>query len=190
MHAATKCVLTLLASVTMAQTTSWVDGRMGAQLTKLDARLPAAAAGLREGDILVRIAGVSIDSGESYAAAMKAASEAPRLTVSYQRPDGQGGIVSGEATLQRPRPEIDWWDNARVGFLVERVAAGSLAERSELQPGDVIFQINDKVVHSPAVLDIVQSSYDTDQRVLIHFHRYWLKASKWASAISRRKFQK
>ncbi len=74
-----------------------VDPRMAGDGLKLSATLPgsgAARAGLRAGDVLIRIAGVVVDSLEALRREVRARKPGDRVEILYLRDDDAHGVTA------------------------------------------------------------------------------------------------
>jgi len=116
--------------------------RDGLRLVRVTAGMPAAAAGIRPGDRIVRLAGRDIRNGEDLRAAVMGA-ESP-ATITVGRNDSE---QSEELTIRlagKPLPLGVAWrsDEAEPGMLIlTHVVPGSPAGRAALKPGDRIYRL-------------------------------------------------
>ncbi len=123
----------------------WTDDAAtagGVRVSSVDAGSPAARAGLREGDLIVRFAGRDIHSDDDFFAAVAAAENPASLTV--RRPGQEKPL---ELTAQLAGPPLRWgiaWriDDAEPGAVIlTHVVPGSPAARAGLAAGDRVYQL-------------------------------------------------
>ncbi len=129
--------------------------RRGAMVLKISPDSPAAAAGLREKDVIVSVAGHPVVAREDVTTALYTASAGAALDAEVRRggqtvrvklravhpPQGLGLQVLERSVGLAVEP-------ARGGLAIRRVAGGSLAEQKGLRPGDVILGANGQQVDS------------------------------------------
>jgi serine protease Do len=129
--------------------------RRGALVLKISPDSPAAAAGLREKDVIVSVAGHPVVAREDVTTALYTAPAGAVLDAEVRRggqtvrvklravhpPQGLGLQVLERSVGLAVEP-------ARGGLAIRRVAGGSLAEQKGLRPGDVILGANGQQVDS------------------------------------------
>ena len=152
-----------------------LGAQRGAMVMRLFADSPAAAAGLRPGDVITAVNGRPIDSREAFNThlATAAASRPMRLTVMRGDRSMEIGVIPSEApadlglSILREVAGIEVSD-ARGGVVVERVLRGTRAEQIGLQPGDAIVAANGREVRSGSDLNIaVRGGADRASLVLL-----------------------
>jgi len=139
----------------------------GALINRVDAYGPAAGAGLRPGDIIVRIGADSVSSAQEFqslAAALRPNEEMPLKII---RGEEQLEIKIRAVPLPLDRAEDiirDWLGvsymmastkvakryglSVSQGAVFQTVRGGSRADRAGLQPGDVVVRVNNREVTS------------------------------------------
>ncbi len=127
-----------------------------ALLAEPPADTPAAAAGVRVGDLVVAVDGGAVRSWQDLRWRLLGASGHPDVVLSVERPDGSSGTRIVSLAALAP---ADWEGNflPRLGLqvdlgapVVDQVIAGKPAERAGLQAGDRILAIDGADVNSPA----------------------------------------
>jgi S1-C subfamily serine protease len=129
--------------------------RSGALVARVFGGSPAAAAGLRQGDIITAVGGRAVDSRESFSTLTATATPGQPIELTVTR-DG----ASRSVTVRPAEPPRDLglrilWDVAGLrvgesgrGIAIEEVARGSRSERIGIQPGDTIVGVNGEQVRS------------------------------------------
>ena len=151
--------------------------RGGARIGKIFAGTPAAEAGLREGDLVTKLDGVSIDTFDELRARIadlrpghgvrmtvqRDARELVLTAVLSERPasDQLGRLRKAPRTVEPPRPPStdSVSGNRRLGARAQSTDAGlevidvephSLAAELDLRPGDILRRLNGVEIRGPA----------------------------------------
>jgi regulator of sigma E protease len=146
----------LLAIVLFAAT--FVIGVPGqrALLATPPASTPAAAAGVRDGDLVVAVDGAQVRSWQDLRWRLLRASGRADATLEIERPDGS---IANRRVPLSSLSSAEWEGNFMplLGLLVDlgapiidQVIEGKPAEHAGLKPGDRIVAIDGAPVHSPA----------------------------------------
>jgi S1-C subfamily serine protease len=169
-------------STLFAQSTSWVDGEMGYRITVVPPESPAGRHGLKLGDILAEPAPLPqrlADAGAS------------GVGIPIYRLDAEGRYRRTLLRIMfRDGEEHRLGTTGDLGFLVTAIKPGSLGARAELKAGDFIPKIDDTFVHSVGDLKLVESAYEKNETVLIHFIRWGPTTKVFETAVSRQHFEK
>ena len=120
------------------------------------ANTPAAAAGIREGDLVVAVDGVPVKSWQDLRWRLLRASGASNTTIDVERPDG----ARAERTVSLAAISGDEWEGnfmPTLGFrtdlgppLIDEALPDKPAARAGIRAGDKIIAIDGEPVRSPA----------------------------------------
>lgn len=123
-------------------------GGRGATLREVSGRSPAAAAGMKPGDVVVSFGGREIGSADDLRSALNRARPGDEVPVRLRR-----GEATVDLKVRFPGPAgpvfgvvFDATPDGRAGALVQEVAAGSVAEAAGLRVGDRILKFGAVVV--------------------------------------------
>src|SRR5579863_864858 len=161
-----------------------VDNASGAVITQVEPDAPGAKAGLKVGDVITELDGKTIgDAGElqaevgekqagttvhlkalrdgkpvEVALTLEAAGKGDhdKETASAEHGKPRWGLALGDLTPES-RQQLQA-DDSLQGALVEQVTPGSPADNAQLQPGDVITEVNRQPVRSAADVQKALSS--------------------------------
>ena len=137
---------------------------------------PAAKAGVKRGDIVIKVEGTAVTSEEAFVDIVRSRSAGDGVTLSLIRQDKP---VDVRATLEPPsrplpagkRPAILGVQVATVkdgeGVTIEQVDAGSPADRAKLKVGEVILKIDDVALTGPDKLTEVLAAKKPDDTVTL-----------------------
>jgi len=152
----------LLTGVVVSQTGFFI-----AEIEKVAENSPAASAGLRQGDIIIKINGSPIETYQDLTSAVAQAGD-EKITIDYIR---EGEITSAEMVM----------DNGEMGVVVskakrlsvpqvEKVVKDSPAAKAGLRQGDVIKKINDFSIITYQDLSFVLTTAE-DEKITIDYSR-------------------
>jgi serine protease Do len=130
-----------------------VEAEQGCQIAEVEAGSPAAAAGLREGDVVMAVGGDPVQSAADFASHAAHVLDGQELALKLVR-----GVVKVRATYldankaaERARKRLGVEVvGSRGGVAVSRVDRGGMAARIGLRPGDLFLQVGQNEVGSPA----------------------------------------
>jgi serine protease Do len=157
----------------------------GALISEVTEDSPAAKAGLKAGDVVVRIDGHPVTSPADVArsVAMVAPGKNVRLGVWRDKTERSVDIVLGQAPGERDTrlgfdvrpltPEIARQLNRRstAGVVVSEVEDGSPAAEAGLQRGDVIVEVNRRSVKTLADFDAATRGIKKGERLTVRLER-------------------
>ena len=132
----------------------------GAIVVRVFDSSPAAAAGLRAGDVITAVDGRAVDSRESFSTAIATASAGRRLSLTIQR-EGTARAVAVSPVNPPGSLGLTILDqvaglrvaDSRGAVVIDQVVRGSRSEEIGLAPGDVIVGVNGVEVRSVRTLN-------------------------------------
>lgn len=148
----------------------------GVLITGIQSGSAAAAAGLREGDIILSINGTRISSSAEFSEHIARQRPGNQITLTYQRGGKEHSATAtlkGEEAAQRLGSDESLRDiyerlgaifapltealreryNVKAGVLVRDVFPGGFFDQLGIPPGTIIMQINGRAVHTPKDID-------------------------------------
>ncbi len=147
----------------------------GALVRRVYPDSPAARAGVAQGDVIVAVQGQPVLAREDVTTALYSLPEGTPIALRLQR--GRRALDVAVAPINPPRDlglrilsqSVGLAVEARDGGLeITRVASGSAAARTGLEPGDAIVQANGRDVAKPAELgEEVLRGYDRGSLLLV-----------------------
>lgn len=154
----------------------------GALIVAVTPGSPAAAAGLRPGDVVTAFNARHIRSPEGLRTWIGISRIGTPLGLTYMRSGRESTVSVTVRPIEQPtveglkelgvtvRPALieDGLPDMVKGVVVTEVAAGSPGELAGLQKGDVILSINDVLVASPQVCDRLVNEANGRVRVIIY----------------------
>jgi Do/DeqQ family serine protease len=156
-----------------------LPGNQGVLVAAIDSDSPASAAGLAEGDVILAIDGRKVVSVQDYKARLTNYGVADRLTLTiWSR--GKKRDISLEARAFPPdrAPELAYTllglkvdQRSAAGAVVAAVKPGGFLARTGVRSGDVIRQINEFLVRSPADLYKAVVKYRDQESVVLLLQR-------------------
>ncbi len=152
--------------------------KKGALVSDVESKGPAAQGGLEPGDVIVEVNSKAVKASRDVRlvvgamqpgerVSMKVRSEGGPKAITFvlaEGPESPAIVPAGMALVENPEPDMGlrfreltpeirgYLHLAETvqGILVSEVAQGSAAAEADLQPGDVIEQVNRKPVHTEA----------------------------------------
>jgi serine protease Do len=153
-------------------------GRAGVEVADVFPGSPGAAAGLKQGEMLVAGGGRPLASRDDYSTLLAQVAPGDRVTLEL----AEGGRTR-EVTMRATRPPDDIGEQILARFVgirlaergkrlvVNRVAQGSRADDAGLAPGDVVLQVNGERVRSIAEVNRVVAREHTRSSLLLVIQR-------------------
>jgi S1-C subfamily serine protease len=132
----------------------------GALVNRVRAKSPAERAGVRRGDVVVRLDGRPLESARAFFEMLETAVEGQSLRLELRR-DGRSLELSARAEdvpealvddLVREMLGLELTSAAEGGFRVRSVRSGSGAEHIGIQAGDLVLAINGRALSDRAAL--------------------------------------
>lgn len=164
-----------IAAITAEQARTMTNpSTKGALITEISPEGPAARAGLRSGDIIIRAQGRQIDTPGALSATIGIAEPGANIELSYRRDDREfatrlqveapqrvqvataapttGGNAVVFGAQFRDVTAEDRIPNGASGAMIVFVTPGSVAARRNIYPGDVVVAINRRPIRNAAEL--------------------------------------
>jgi serine protease Do len=164
--------------------------KAGAVILDVDDDTPARKAGLKRGDLIVKVDDKPIKDASDLKNAIGSIPPGKEVTITYERnkktrqvkvklarfPDtkvsvaGDRGVVGG-LTLQNLTPQIRnqlGIPDDIEGVIVSEVKQGSDADKAGFMPGDIIIQIEDTMIRNVSDVEKAMKKYDGKKRVYIN----------------------
>lgn len=142
------------------------------QITAVQAGSPANVAGLRPGDVIVKLDGEAVVQLDVFREAVQARSPGDKMQVALERAGKPLATVVMLAAVSRPmlppaeRPylgiEFKPVADGDEGAVVERVAPGTPAAAAGLKPGDVVLKVDNAPLEQTAVADFLSTKRPGD----------------------------
>lgn len=144
-------------------------------IVRVSAASPAANAGLSAGDKIVSVNGVDVSGSRVKMSAELSSNCGKEVMLGVERPNPRGGTDRFEIPVT-PRPADDppciigVSISQDVGAKIAAVAAGSLAEKAGLRPGDALVRVGDfTVLPQNATIGILQDEEALAEHVMEHY---------------------
>ena len=129
--------------------------RSGALVSRVFAGSPAAAAGLRQGDVITAVDGHAVDSRESFSTLTATANPGQSIALTVVHDGGTRNVSVRAAEPPRDLGLRILWDIAGLrigennrGVIIDEVLRNSRSERIGVQMGDMIFGVNGEQVRT------------------------------------------
>ncbi len=165
-----------------------LKGTKGALVTDLTKGGPAEKSGVRSGDLIVALDGHPIENANDFRNRVATARIGKKLEIAFLR-KGERMAVQAVVAAYKPPPaaagmearnrlglevkEISALEarrkrlDSREGVMVSRVDSGGPAERAGLEPGDVLYQINNNGIRTVKDFYRIAEQIRADEEILI-----------------------
>lgn len=165
-----------------------IPSTLGALVTEVLPQSPAAAAGLRTGDVITRAQGRTIETPGALSSVVGIAEPGTNIDITYRR---DGRDFNARMTVEEPRQvqiaqsasaggnssvfgaqyrdvtAEDRIPNLNTGAMIVFVTPGSTAARRGIYPGDVVIAVNRRPVRNAAELTAALQSSNGAKQLLI-----------------------
>jgi M6 family metalloprotease-like protein len=168
------------------------------QVVEVASDSPAAASGLKKGDMLLRLGETALARADVLRELLQTCHPGDAITLQVKRDDGEQAVKIVLGATSRPlvlNPQraglgIRVGDNAGDGVKITEITPDSPADKAALKVGDVLVKLNDVAIDSPARLADFLSERAPGDKVQISYRRADEAAKKDIALITEKGFGK